>query len=165
MIVPEALREAAAERQKKRVIEISWARFDGLTVELARRAGEFVPQAVVGVAKGGVFVGAALASALKVEFYPIRISRRSRDSQQLEAPKSSSGMPPELKNQRVLIVDDVAASGETLRLARSLAKKAGAREVRTATLTVRPGGYRPDYHALETDALVVYPWDYNLVDT
>src|SRR5690606_17439295 len=112
VIVPEALREAAAERQKKRVIEISWARFDGLTVELARRAGEFVPQAVVGVAKGGVFVGAALASALKVEFYPIRISRRSRDSQQLEAPKSSSGMPPELKNQRVLIVDDVAASGE-----------------------------------------------------
>ncbi len=163
--MPEALREAAVERQKNPVIEISWARFDGLTVELARRAGEFVPQAVVGVAKGGVFVGAALASALKVEFYPIRISRRSRDSEKLEMPKSSGGMPKELKNQRVLIVDDVAASGETLRLARSLAKKAGARDVRTATLTVKPRGYRPDYFALETDSLVVYPWDYNLVDT
>lgn len=165
MIVPEPLREAAAHRPKKAVIEISWARFDGLTVELARRAGEFVPQAVVGVAKGGVFVGAALASALKVEFYPIRISRRSRDSEQLETPRSSGGMPRELKNLRVLIVDDVAASGETMRLARSLAKKAGARDVRTATLTVRPGGYRPDYFALETESLVVYPWDYNLTDS
>jgi hypothetical protein len=24
---------------------------------------------------------------------------------------------------------------------------------------VRPGGYRPDYFALETEALIVFPWD------
>ena len=40
------------------------------------------------------------------------------------------------------------------------AKEAGATEVRTATLVVRSDGFRPDFAALETEDLVVFPWDY-----
>jgi hypoxanthine phosphoribosyltransferase len=69
-------------------------------------------------------------------------------------------MPPELRGKSVLIVDDVAASGDTLELARALAKKAGARQVLTAVLLQRSRGYAPDWSALTTDELVVFPWDY-----
>ncbi len=39
----------------------------------------------------------------------------------------------------------------------------GAREVYTASLVARPGGFTPSFCALPTDALVVFPWDYEAV--
>jgi len=59
-------------------------------------------------------------------------------------------------------VDDVTNSGRTLDKARTLARKAGAAEVQAAVLVIRPGGVRPEWHALETDELVVFGWDYQL---
>jgi hypoxanthine phosphoribosyltransferase len=72
-------------------------------------------------------------------------------------------MPRELKGRRVLIVDDVAASGDTLGMATTLARKVGAREVMTACLVARPEGYVPDFCALSTQAVMVFPWDYEPV--
>jgi hypoxanthine phosphoribosyltransferase len=144
--------------------ELSWSGFAGLSQELARTlSARFEPDLVVGVAKGGVFVGGAIASVLHRDFFPVRISRRSRDHVR-ERPKIYGGMPrEELKGRRVLVVDDVAASGETLQMAAELAKKAGAKEVRTAALAVKPRGYHPDWWALETEDLVIFPWDYDQV--
>ena len=160
-------------RQKSSVQELSWADFDRAVQTLARSIQQsFKPEAVVGVAHGGVFVGGALSSALGCEFYPVRISRRSRDKGSKKAapkalpgpkPKLSGEMPKELKGRRVLIVDDVAASGDTLELATSLALKAGAKTVETACLVTRPQGFTPDHYALPTAALVVFPWDYESV--
>jgi hypoxanthine phosphoribosyltransferase len=164
-------------RQKSSVQELTWADFDRAVQTLARSIQKtFKPEAVVGVAHGGVFVGGALSSALGCEFYPVRISRRSRDkasapgakkaaSKALAGPKPklSGDMPKELKGRRVLIVDDVAASGDTLELATSLALKAGAKTVETACLVTRPQGFTPDHYALPTDSLVVFPWDYESV--
>ena len=146
------------------VRELTWPIFDRLVSEMAREVkAAFNPEMVVGVAHGGVFVGGALASALRAEFFPVRISRRSRDQRARKSPRMSGEMPPELKGRRVLIVDDVAASGDTLELARALAEKVKARELRTATLVMREEGYRPDFCALESDELVVFPWDYEEV--
>ncbi|XXF79152.1 phosphoribosyltransferase family protein [Myxococcaceae bacterium GXIMD 01537] len=165
-------------RQKAAVRELSWADFDRAVQSLARSIQKsFAPEAVVGVAHGGVFVGGALSGALGCTFYPVRISRRSRDKASVPGkaakgagkvvrgaqPELAGEMPRELKGLRVLVVDDVAASGETLELATSLALEAGAREVETACLVARPEGFSPDYCALPTDALVVFPWDYDAV--
>ena len=144
------------------VLELSWAAFDGHVQALARRiVRRFGPQAVVGVAHGGVFVGGALASALGADFFPVRISRRSRVPRKKGSrPRLFGTMPRELKGRDVLIVDDVSASGETLKLAKKLAQKAGARALYTATLVSRTEGYAADFTALKSDALFVFPWDY-----
>lgn len=130
---------------------------------LAREAKRFKPDAVVGVAHGGVFVGGALASALQRDFYPVRISRRSRDQGLRAVPSLSGTMPRELKGKRVLIVDDIASSGDTLELAAQLAKGVGAKAVNTAALVSRPKGYEPDYCSLREDTFFVFPWDYSAV--
>jgi hypoxanthine phosphoribosyltransferase len=142
--------------------ELSWAEFDGVVQQLARALKKFRPDAVVGVAHGGVFVGGALASALKVEFYPVRISRRSRDQGVAAAGKLTGVMPKELKGRRVAIVDDIAASGDTLELATALAKTAGAKAVATAVLVSRPQGFEPDFCWERTPVFFVFPWDYDL---
>jgi uncharacterized protein len=144
------------------VQELSWVAFDVHVQALARTIHRtFKPEAVVGVAHGGVFVGGALASALGADFFPVRISRRSRTpDERRKRPRLSGGMPKELKGRQVLVVDDVSASGETLKLAKRLARKAGARGLKTATLVARTKGYRADFTALKSDAVFVFPWDY-----
>ena len=144
---------------KKAVREIGWAAFGEVARGLAHQiAGRFRPDVVIGVAKGGVFVGGALAAALGVDFFPVRIEKRRRDAAPLTEPVEF----PDLSRKKVLVVDDVAASGATLAKARAVARKAGAREVRTAVLVVRPDGARPDFSFIETDELVLFGWDYQL---
>lgn len=146
--------------------ELSWAEFDRLVQAMAQKLKKgFRPDAIVGVAHGGVFVGGAIASALAAEFFPVRISRRSRDKgAQEKKPKVRGEIPKELKGRRVLVVDDVAASGDTLELACALVDRVGAKAIETACLVCKEDGYKPDYVAIETEQLVVFPWDYDLID-
>ncbi len=143
------------------VVELTWQEFDRQVHALARAAARsFRPQAVVGVAHGGVFVGGAVASALKADFYPVRITRRSRDHQVRSHPGIAEDMPKELKGLRVLLVDDIGGSGDSLEMAARLARTAGAAKLKTATLVSRPGGFAPDFTAYTSDAFFVFPWDY-----
>jgi hypothetical protein len=147
-------------RPKKAVRELGWAAFGEVARALAAAiARRFRPSVVVGVAKGGVFAGSAVATALGAEFYALRVERRSRDRTPLANALTAL---PDLTGRSVLVVDDVARTGATLAKARALVRKAGAREVRTAVLVTRPDGARPDFAALETDELVLFAWDYQL---
>ena len=151
----------ARRAPKKAVREIGWAAFGEVARALAARIAEdFRPDVVVGIAKGGVFVGGALAAVLGADFHPVRVEKRRRDPAPLPV-QAAAGLPP-LGGKRVLVVDDVASTGATLAKTRALARKAGAREVKTAVLVVRPGGARPDFFAFETDALILFGWDYQL---
>lgn len=148
---------------KRAVRELGWAAFGEVARVFAGRiALKFRPAVVVGIAKGGVFVGGAIAAVLGTDFYPVRIEKRRRDPAPL--PEALVELP-DLSGKKVLVVDDVAATGATLARARALARKAGAKEVRTAVLVARPQGARPDFAAFETDALVLFGWDYQLDDT
>jgi hypothetical protein len=142
------------------VRELGWAAFGeaarAFAAQIARR---FRPSVVIGIAKGGVFVGGALAAALGADFHPVRIEKRRRDAGTLPEPVQEL---PDLSGKRVLVVDDVASTGATLARGRALARKAGAREVRTAVLVARPRGARPDFAAFATDELVLFGWDYQL---
>ncbi len=41
----------------------------------------------------------------------------------------------------------------------------GPAEIRTATSLVREGRYEPDFYALGTDSVVVFPWDREVLDS
>jgi hypothetical protein len=141
-------------RPQSRVREISWAEFGDIARALAERIGrDFRPQVILGVVNGGVFVGGALAAALQAELLPVKIEKRSR---------IAGERLPSLAGKKVLAVDDVTSSGQTLGKATALALQAGAAEVRTAALVVRPRGNKTDFHAMETDEVVVFGWDYQL---
>ena len=145
---------------KRGVRELGWAAFGEVARVFAGQiARKFRPAVVIGIAKGGVFVGGALAAVLGAEFYPVRIEKRRRDRGPLPEPVQEL---PDLGGKRVLVVDDVASTGATLAKARALARKAGAREVRSAVLVARPRGARPDFAAFATDELVLFGWDYQL---
>jgi hypoxanthine phosphoribosyltransferase len=66
--------------------------------------------------------------------------------------------PQEVGGRRVLIVAETCDTGDTLRLAVAAIVNAGAAEVRTA-VSFRTGPYDPDFHGLETESVIILPWD------
>ena len=146
-------------RGRQTIKELTWGDFDREVQGLARAASKsFKPEAVVGLVHGGVFVGGALASALKAEFFPVRVTHRSRDTGRDARVRDE--MPGELKGRRVLIVDDVASSGDSIEFATRLARAQGAKAIKSAALIARPGRFEPDFTALTSDDFFVFPWDY-----
>jgi hypoxanthine phosphoribosyltransferase len=140
--------------------ELSWELFGELCRALAVRVGrDYDPQVVIGIATPGVLPAATIASILRVDFFAMKISRRERGELVRTRPEILSPTPIQARGKRVLIVDEVTTSGDTLRLALAAVREVGPAQVRTATSFVKPGGYRPDYHALETGSLIVFPWD------
>jgi hypoxanthine phosphoribosyltransferase len=132
------------------------AEFGELARALADRiAAEYRPDVVLGIVNGGVFLGGALAAPLGAEFHPLRVGRIGKRVVVIDR-------LGDLRGKAVLIADDVTASGKTLASVAQAARRAGARETRTATLVVRPTANRSDFHALDTTDVIVFGWDYQL---
>jgi hypoxanthine phosphoribosyltransferase len=147
-------------------LELSWEFFGELCRVLALKvaADEYEPDLVIGIAKAGVIPGAVVASILRCDFYSLKISRDTGGERSRVRPKILSAAPKEAAGKRVLIVDEICTSGETMRIALNALRQVSPAEVRTATSLVKVGGYKPDYHALETSATVVFPWDRHILD-
>jgi uncharacterized protein len=142
---------------------LTWARFGTATRDLARMVARdgYEPDVVIAVARGGLTVAGALAYALgvkncgamNVEFY-------TGVDERLDVPVV---LPPTLdlvdvRGLRVLVADDVADTGHTLRLVREVLAQHVA-EARTAVLYRKPRSVvAPDYVWHETDQWVVFPW-------
>ena len=145
--------------QSKGVMQIEWPLFGELSRALALKvARAFDPQVVVGVATAGVVPGAVIAAILDREFHSILVSRRYRAEHVRETPAVMGAAPAEVRDRRVLIVDETCDSGETMRLAVAAVVNAGASAVRTA-VSFKTGSYEPDFHALATESTIVLPWD------
>jgi uncharacterized protein len=147
-------------------LELSWELFGELCRVLAVKVATsgYRPDLVVGIAKAGVIPGAVVASILRCDFYSLKISRDSGGERVRDRPKILSAAPKEAAGKRVLVVDEICTSGETLRIALNAMRQVKPAEVRTATSLIKVGGYRPDFHALETSATVAFPWDRHVVD-
>lgn len=146
-------------------LDLSWEMFGELSRALAFRvARDFDPEVVVGIARAGAIPGAVIASVLRVDFFSMKISRREGEELVRERPAVLSAAPHQAEGRRVLLVDEIATSGDTLRLGLAATRDVGPAEVRTATAFVRPRGYKPDYFALETDQTVIFPWDRKLIE-
>jgi uncharacterized protein len=161
MSVPDASGNAG---RTENAFELSWELFGELCRALALRVyREYDPDIVVGIATAGVIPAAVIADILQVDFYSMKITRRA-DGSQRSAPMLLSTAPIQAAGQRVLLVDEITTSGDTLRIALAALRDVVPEEIRTATCFCRPGGYMPDYHALQTEDLVVFPWDRQIIE-
>lgn len=146
------------------VFELSWEIFGELCRALALRVyREYEPDVVVGIATAGVLPAAVIADILQVEFYSMKISRRL-GGEIRERPELLSTAPVQAAGKRVLLVDELTTSGDTMRIALAALRDVVPREIRTATCFARTTGYTPDYHALATDGLIVFPWDRKVIE-
>lgn len=139
---------------------ISWEYFHGLCKGLAAGVSAFQPEIILAIGRAGYYPGTLIAHMLQIELYPIRLSRRVNDVITYQSPKWLVEPPAAVKRRRVLIVDEICSTGETIRMAKQKAAAMGAQAVKSAVLYAHSQGASvPDYIGLITDALILNPWD------
>jgi len=146
--------------QRKGVEEISWEHFASLAATLAERLAMEEIEVVVGIARAGLFPATAVACALRKELFPVRITRRLNDQITFQRPVWKVDVSKEVRGKVVAVIDEIADTGETLRLVAQRVWEQGAARVITACLVSHSWAEpAPDHVALVTDALVIFPWD------
>jgi hypoxanthine phosphoribosyltransferase len=145
---------------RKGVWPISWEDFHGLCKALAKAVSAFQPEVILPIGRGGYYPGTLLAHLLQVEVYPVRVSRRVNNQVKYDNPRWLVEPPALVDGKRVLIVDEICGIGETISMVKERVKSLGAREVRSAVLYAHTWGTNvPDYVGLVSDALLLNPWD------
>jgi hypoxanthine phosphoribosyltransferase len=142
---------------------LTWPLFGSAVRELAQQVADsgFVPDIVLGIARGGLPIAGGLAYALgskavgtmNVEFYTD--VARTLDEPVLLPPLFDMDA---VTGSSVLVVDDVADSGKTLALVLKLVADRVA-DARTAVLYDKPRSViRPDFAWRRTDLWIEFPW-------
>ena len=118
----------------------------------------FKPDCIVGIGRGGLVPAVYLSDRLGVKkLYAFKIDYYTGDKRGRE-PVVSQKPPLQLIRGNVLLVDDVADTGETLMLAKKLLEK-HAKSIRIATLHYKPHSkLKPDFFVQETRRWIVYPY-------
>ena len=142
---------------------LSYTEFGSAVIDLAHqiRNSQFQPEIVLSIARGGFFLGAALGYALGVKnSFTMSVEFYTGIEERLPMPVVLPPVPNkvDLKGATVLIADDVADSGETLRLVEEF-WRGTVREARTVVLYEKPRSVvKPDYVWRKTEKWIEFPW-------
>ena len=150
--------------KRKGILPISWEDYFGLCKGLAVAISAYDPEIILGIARGGLYAATLLSHMLQAEFYAVRITRRWKDQVVYEAPVWVVKPPAVVRDQRVLIVDEICSGGTTLGMVREEVGKLGAKEIRSAVLYAHEQGKTlPEYIGIVSDALILNPWDREII--
>jgi hypothetical protein len=121
----------------------------------------FKTDVCVAISRGGFPVARIICDLLDVtSLASIGIEHYSGIDVTLPKPRLLFPLSADVKEKRVLIVDDVADRGDSLALAKNHVEDNKASEIRLATLHYKPWSkLRPDYFAREYKSWIVYPWE------
>lgn len=145
---------------RKGIYPISWEVFHGICKALALSVSGFQPEIILPIGRGGYYPGTLLAHLLQIEIYPIRLSRRLNDMVIYKDPKWIIAPPVEVADRRVMVVDEISDSGQTLAMVKQKVLALGASLVKSAVLYAHTKSVGvPDYIGIITDALLLNPWD------
>jgi hypoxanthine phosphoribosyltransferase len=146
--------------QRQGVRNISWEEFACLSAMLAEQLEQAGVEVIVGIARAGLIPATTVACNLRREMYPVRVTRRINDEVRYASPVWKVPVSPEVAGKVVAVVDEIADTGETLALVAESARAQGAARVVTATLVSHSwASPPPDFCALVSDELVIFPWD------
>ncbi|MBM4200287.1 MAG: phosphoribosyltransferase [Gammaproteobacteria bacterium] len=143
---------------------ISWARVLHLVGSLAERiqAAGFQPDRVVAIARGGYVPARLLCDRLNLyALDSIRIAHYRAGAAKSPVARLVSTLNSDIRACNVLLVDDVADTGDTLALAVDYLRNLKPRAVKVAVLQHKSQSpFIPDFCAEEVRAWrwLVYPW-------
>ncbi|RJO73546.1 phosphoribosyltransferase [Nocardia panacis] len=142
---------------------LTWELFGTASRELAVMIAEdgFEPDLILSIARGGLFVAGALGYALDVKnLHVMNVEFYTGVDQRLDLPVMLPPVPQavDLKGATVLVADDVADTGATLKLVRDFCSHHVA-EVRCAVIYQKPRSEVDcEYVWRHTDRWINFPW-------
>ncbi len=146
----------------------TWAEADGWADRVAARVrtADAVPETIVGLTRGGWVPARLLCDRLGVKrLVSLRAQHWGVTATRDGHAELTEGLSGPVAGQKVLIVDDITDTGESLRLARDHVTAAGPARAETATfLHIDHATFVPTYTAETIPrgawVWVVFPWNY-----
>ena len=141
----------------------TWNQIYDMLLNLAdkiRKTG-FRPDVIVGVSRGGWPPARVLSDLLgnpslanvKAEFY-LGVAETKGE------PTLTQPVSVDVAGKKILVVDEVADTGKSLKLVKQHIAEQGAAELRVVTVYYKPWSIvKPDYYDKETRRWVVFPWE------
>src|SRR5690349_17332105 len=116
-------------------LSIDWSTYHTLTQKLAAAIlnTEKVPfDQIICIARGGLTFGHLLSDYLRIPIASITIQSYT-DIQKQGKVQITAGLKSQIKDKKILLVDDIADSGKTLKRAISYLNRFGPKEIKTVT--------------------------------
>jgi hypoxanthine phosphoribosyltransferase len=125
------------------------------------QASQYQPDIIIGIAKGGTIPTRILSDLMEIsQTTNIQIkSYRTIAEPEIE-PLITQRLTTSITNKKVLLVDDIADSGKTLKAAKMYLQEHKAKDIKIATLYAKPTSeIEPDFYEKKTSKWVVFPWE------
>jgi len=146
-------------------ISPSWEEIYKQCIDLAKKIKDdnYIPEVIVGVARGGWIPARILSDLLENSYTAnIKIDFYRGVGETRERPVITQTISTGVEGKKVLIADDVADSGKSLKVAKEHLEHCGASQVKIATIYYKPWSIiKPDYYISETSAWIIFPWEVN----
>lgn len=156
-------KEISFADDKAKYITPSWDNLDDLTLQVAKQVKESAIQfdLIVALAKGAWPMSRSFIDYTDIkELASLGVKFYKGINNRLEKPEIYQEIPTPIKGKNILIFDDVADSGESLVFTKNYLLKEGAKEVKAATLFIKPWStFTPDFYGANTDAWIIFPFE------
>ena len=142
----------------------SWLELQQLSFDIAKQisaSGKTIDR-IITLARGGWPMTRCLIDFLDIQdVASIGVKFYSGINQRFDKPHIYQDLPVSVVNERVLLFDDVADTGTSLKFTlHYLLEFRGVKEVTTATLLTKPQSViQPDFSGAETTAWIIFPYD------
>jgi hypoxanthine phosphoribosyltransferase len=143
---------------------VSWGKITNLVHTLANRIYDsgYQPDIVIAIARGGYVPARLLCDHLDIyNLTSMRIAHYTRGVDKSEAARLSMPLNTDIRGMRVLLVDDVDDTGDTLQLALEHLNSFNPAEIRVAVLHHKHiSSVVPDFYAQKIISWrwLTYPW-------
>ncbi len=147
----------------ERYLYLTWMDVQRLSEKLADMIVEsgFRPDVIVAVSRGGFDPARILSDELNIRsLASLQVIYYAGVNERNDKPQVKYPLNADIAGLNVLVVDDVADSGNSLKVVKEYVDSLDPREVRIATLHHKPwSSFEPDYYAESVDKWIIYPWE------
>jgi hypoxanthine phosphoribosyltransferase len=142
---------------------LTWSDIQKLSEKTADKIMEdsFNPDIIIAVSRGGFDPARIISDQLDIrKLASLQIIYYSRLNEKKKKPEILFPLNAEIMGLKVLVVDDVSDSGNSLIEVKKYVLEKGVSAVKIATLHHKPWSlFKPDYYAEEVDKWIIYPWE------
>lgn len=143
---------------------VSWEQINDCCNDICNKLKDEHFDKIIGITRGGAIPGVLLSHKLSINLYTIGLKTYDNDVQtdKIEVYGLDPVFYVNCKNKKILIVDDICDSGQSINILKDLFSRCTTVPPKFATLYYKPtASVVPDFYAKTTENYIVFPWEQN----